>query len=100
MTLLHTAPGQGQPLALASWLTTVAGDHTEHAIFLGAKEQGAWRLVASRQKESQEKRLYSISSASRPVSLEPLYHPCATHDMADSNHTEGVSYALARRPYL
>src|SRR5215467_3439243 len=47
-TLLHTASGQVQPLALASWLTTVVGDSTEHAIFLGAKEQVACRLVAYR----------------------------------------------------
>ena len=47
-TLLHTESGQVQPLALASWLTTVAGDSTEHAIFLGAKERVACRLVAYR----------------------------------------------------
>jgi Transposase DDE domain len=47
-TLLHTDSGQVQPLALASWLTTVAGDSTEHAIFLGAREQVACRLVAYR----------------------------------------------------
>jgi Transposase DDE domain len=47
-TLLHMASGQVQPLALASWLATVAGDSTEHAIFLGAKEQVACRLVAYR----------------------------------------------------
>ena len=40
-----------QPLALASWLTTGAGDRTEHAIFLGAKERVACRLVASRMPE-------------------------------------------------
>lgn len=40
--------GQVQPLALASWLTTVAGDSTEHAIFLGAKERVACRLIAYR----------------------------------------------------
>jgi hypothetical protein len=47
-TLLHTAPEQVPPLALASWLTTVAGASTAPAIFLGAKEQVAGRLVASR----------------------------------------------------
>jgi hypothetical protein len=47
-TLWHTASGQGQPLALASWRTTVAGDSPEPAIFLGAKEPVACRLVASR----------------------------------------------------
>jgi hypothetical protein len=47
-TLLHTEAGQVQPLALASWLTTVASDSTEHAIFLGAKERVACRLVAYR----------------------------------------------------
>src|SRR5437870_9122486 len=45
-TLLHTVSGHVQPLALASWLATVAGDSTEHAIFLGAKERVACRLVA------------------------------------------------------
>jgi Transposase DDE domain len=45
-TLLHTASGHVQPLALTSWLATVAGDSTEHAIFLGAKERVACRLVA------------------------------------------------------
>jgi DDE family transposase len=47
-TLLHMESGQVQPLALASWLTTVAGDSTEHAIFLGAKERVACRLIAYR----------------------------------------------------
>jgi len=50
-TLLHTASGQVQPLALASWLATVAGDSTEHAIFLGATERVACRLVAYRMPE-------------------------------------------------
>src|SRR5215813_194909 len=50
-TLLHTASGQVHPLALASWLTTVAGDSTEHAIFLGATERVACRLVAYRMPE-------------------------------------------------
>lgn len=43
--------GQVQPLALASWLTTVAGDSTAHAIVLGAQERVACRLVASRMPE-------------------------------------------------
>ena len=43
--------GQGQPLALASWLTTGAGERTEPALFLGAKERVACRLVASRMPE-------------------------------------------------
>jgi hypothetical protein len=47
-TLLHTESGPVQPLALASWLTTVAGESPEHAIFLGAKERVACRLVAYR----------------------------------------------------
>jgi hypothetical protein len=47
-TLLHTESGPGPPLALASGLTPVVGDSTEHAIFLGAKERVACRLVASR----------------------------------------------------
>ena len=50
-TLLHTASGQVQPLALASWLSTGAGDRTEHAIYLGAKERVACRLVAYRMPE-------------------------------------------------
>jgi Transposase DDE domain len=50
-TLLHMESGQVQPLALASWLTTVAGDSTEHAIFLGAQERVACRLVAYRMPE-------------------------------------------------
>lgn len=47
-TLVHTVAGHGQPLALASWLATVAGESMEPALVLGAKERGAWRLVASR----------------------------------------------------
>jgi hypothetical protein len=47
-TILHSAAGQVQPLALAAWLETVAGDSTEHAIFLGAQERVACRLVAYR----------------------------------------------------
>ena len=50
-TLLHTVSGHVQPLALPSWLATVAGDSTEHAIFLGAKERVACRLVAYRMPE-------------------------------------------------
>ena len=50
--LLHTAAGPVQPLALVSWLTTVAGDSTEPPIFLGAKERVACRLVAYRMPES------------------------------------------------
>jgi hypothetical protein len=50
-TLLHTVSGHVQPLAPASWLATVAGDSTEHAIFLGAKERVACRLVAYRMPE-------------------------------------------------
>jgi DDE family transposase len=49
--LLHTVSGQVQPLALASWLAPVVGDSTEHAIFLGAKERVACRLVAYRMPE-------------------------------------------------
>jgi hypothetical protein len=47
-TLLHTAAGHVQPLALASGLATVVSDSTEHAIFLGSKERVACRLVAYR----------------------------------------------------
>jgi len=50
-TLLHTVSGHVQPLAPASWLATIAGDSTEHAIFLGAKERVACRLVAYRMPE-------------------------------------------------
>jgi len=45
-------PGRFQPLERASLRTTVVGDRIEHAICLGAKEQGASRLVASRFPES------------------------------------------------
>jgi hypothetical protein len=41
-----------QPLDLASWLNTVVGNSSEHAIFLGAKEQVAARLIAYRLPES------------------------------------------------
>jgi len=47
-TILHAETGCLPPLDLASWLATVAGDSTEHAIFLGAKERVACRLVAYR----------------------------------------------------
>lgn len=40
--------GRLQPLEWAAWLKTVVGNRTEHAIFLGAKERVASRLVASR----------------------------------------------------
>jgi hypothetical protein len=50
-TLWHMAAGQVQPLALAAWRTTVAGESTEHAMFLGAQERVACRLVASRMPE-------------------------------------------------
>ena len=50
-TLLHTQSGQVHPLALASWLITVAGDSAEHTILLGAKERVACRLVAYRMPE-------------------------------------------------
>lgn len=47
-TILHVTNGRWQPLELASFLKTVAGNSTEHAMFLGAKERVASRLVASR----------------------------------------------------
>ena len=47
-TILHATNGRWQPLELASLLTTVAGNSTEHAMGLGAKERVASRLVASR----------------------------------------------------
>jgi hypothetical protein len=49
------ASGQGPPLALASWRTTVAGERTAHAIFLGAQARVACRLVASRLPEGRVK---------------------------------------------
>ena len=51
-TIWDATPGRVQPLELASLLNTVLGDSIEHAIFLGAKEQGASRLVAYRVPES------------------------------------------------
>jgi predicted GIY-YIG superfamily endonuclease len=47
-TILHTDAGRLQPLDLASYLTPVVGPCLETAIFLGAKERVACRLVASR----------------------------------------------------
>ena len=51
-TIWDATPGRVQPLELASLLNTVLGDSIEHAIFLGAKEQVASRLVAYRVPES------------------------------------------------
>jgi hypothetical protein len=51
-TIWDATPGRLQPLELAALLKTVVGDSIEHAIFLGAKEQVASRLVASRVPES------------------------------------------------
>src|SRR5207244_13413435 len=50
-TLVLTVSAHMHPLPLASWRATVAGDSTEHAIFLGAKERVACRLVAYRMPE-------------------------------------------------
>ena len=47
-TIWDATPGRLQPLELAALLKTVVGDSIEHAIFLGAKEQVASRLVAYR----------------------------------------------------
>jgi hypothetical protein len=47
-TILAARAGQVQPMALAPFLTTVEGNSTEHAIFLGAKERVACRLIAYR----------------------------------------------------
>ena len=47
-TILHVVAGRLQPLELASFLKTVAGNSTERAIFLGAKERVASRLIAYR----------------------------------------------------
>jgi Transposase DDE domain len=51
-TILDAATGRLQPLALAAFLKTVVGNSIEHAIFLGAQEQVASRLVAYRLPES------------------------------------------------
>ena len=51
-TILDAASERLQPLDLASVLKTVVGHSIEHAIFLGAKEQVASRLVAYRVPES------------------------------------------------
>lgn len=47
-TILHAVAGGVQPLELASFLKTVTGHSTEHAIFLGATERVAARLIAFR----------------------------------------------------
>ena len=51
-TLLTTAGGQWQPLALATWLTTVAEQLCERPIFLGEKERVAARLIVARVPEA------------------------------------------------
>jgi hypothetical protein len=51
-TLWTTAAGRGHPVDLAPWLTTVAGPLLERAIFVGAKERVAARLMASRVPEA------------------------------------------------
>ena len=51
-TLLHMEASRLQPLKLASLLTTVTDHCLEIPIFLGAKEQVACRLLASRVPES------------------------------------------------
>ena len=51
-TLLTTAGGQWQPLALANWLTTVEGQLRERPIFLGEKERVAARLIVARVPEA------------------------------------------------
>jgi hypothetical protein len=51
-TIWDATPGRLQPLDLVALLKTVVGDSIEHAIFLGAKEQVASRLVAYRVPES------------------------------------------------
>ena len=47
-TLVDAATERRQPLELTSLLHTVVGNSIEHAIFLGAKEQVASRLIAYR----------------------------------------------------
>ena len=49
---MTTTGGQWQPLALASWLTTVEGELLERPIFLGAKERVTARLIAARVPEA------------------------------------------------
>ena len=51
-TLLTTVGGQWQPLALATWLTTVAEQLCERPIFLGEKERVAARLIVARVPEA------------------------------------------------
>jgi hypothetical protein len=51
-TLLTTAGGQWQPLALANWLTTVAGPLCERPMFLGEQERVAARLLVARVPEA------------------------------------------------
>src|SRR5215467_6435078 len=46
--LWEAAPGRLEPLDLVSWLKTVVGNSSERAIFLGAKERVASRLVVYR----------------------------------------------------
>ena len=75
-TLLHTAAGHVQPLALASWLATVVSDSTEHSIFLGSKERVACRLVAYRIPQSivNERRRLAKKKAKKKG-----YTPSKTH---------------------
>jgi hypothetical protein len=47
-TILDAATERPQPLELASWRNTVVGNSLEHTLFLGAKAQGASRLIAYR----------------------------------------------------
>jgi hypothetical protein len=47
-TRLTMAAGRWQPVELARWLPTAAGQRLERPIFLGAKERLASRLIASR----------------------------------------------------
>src|SRR5215467_13044552 len=96
-TLLHTASGQVQPLALASWLTTVVGDSTEHAIFLGAKEQVACRLVAYRLPECivNERRRLANKKAKKKghIPSDLVVEPCVLHNTLDisTRYLHGVS---------
>ena len=46
--LLEAATGCLQPLELAAFLKTVAGNRTETSLCLGAQERGASRLMAYR----------------------------------------------------
>jgi len=75
-TILDAATEHVQPLQLPSLLNTVVGNSIEHAVFLGAKEQVAARLVAYRVPESvvNERRRRAKKNAKKKG-----YTPSQTH---------------------